>query len=79
MHKYFFCISIICGINGIFAEQSETERDCLSDGICKDSSEQSNNASINAHPRGDPLLMTLTQFDKFCIAIHSVYKRTKAE
>ena len=28
---------------------------------------------------GDPLLMTLTQFDKFCISIHSVYKRTEAE
>ena len=27
---------------------------------------------------GDPLLITFTQFDKFCFAIHSVYRRTKA-
>ena len=25
---------------------------------------------------GDPLLTTLTPFDKFCMAIHSVAKRT---
>ena len=28
---------------------------------------------------GDPLLITLTPFDKFCWAIHSVHKRTTAE
>ena len=28
---------------------------------------------------GDPLLTTLTPFDKFCIAIHSVVKRATAE
>ena len=28
---------------------------------------------------GDLLLTTLTPFDKFCIAIHSVAQRTKAE
>ena len=27
---------------------------------------------------GDPLLTTLTQFDKFCIAIHSLVERIKA-
>ena len=26
---------------------------------------------------GEPLLITLTQFDKFCIAIHSVVERYK--
>ena len=28
---------------------------------------------------GGPLLMILTQFDRFCKAVHSMYKRTKAE
>jgi AbrB family looped-hinge helix DNA binding protein len=28
---------------------------------------------------GDPLLTTLTLFDRFCIAIHSVAERRKAE
>ena len=28
---------------------------------------------------GAPFFITLTQFDKFCIAIHNVYKITKAE
>ena len=28
---------------------------------------------------GDPLLTTLTQFDRFCVAIHSISKRIKAE
>ena len=27
---------------------------------------------------GDPPFTTLTVFDRFCMAIHSVYKRTKA-
>ena len=27
---------------------------------------------------GDPLLTTLTPFDKFCIAIHSLVERMKA-
>jgi AbrB family looped-hinge helix DNA binding protein len=27
---------------------------------------------------GDPLLTTLTQMDKFCIAIHSIIKRATA-
>jgi AbrB family looped-hinge helix DNA binding protein len=27
---------------------------------------------------GDPLLTTLTSFDRFCLAIHSVAKRIKA-
>ena len=27
---------------------------------------------------GDPLLITLTDFDKFCFAIHSVVERMKA-
>ena len=27
---------------------------------------------------GDPLLTTLTPFDKFCMAIHSLVKRLKA-
>ena len=27
---------------------------------------------------GDPLLITLTQFDRFCRAIHSVMERIKA-
>ena len=28
---------------------------------------------------GDPSLTTLTVFDRFCVAIHSVYGRIKAE
>ena len=28
---------------------------------------------------GAPSLMTLTQFDRFCVAIHSISKRIKAE
>ena len=28
---------------------------------------------------GEALLTTLILFERFCIAIHSVYKRTKAE
>ena len=28
---------------------------------------------------GEPLQTSLTPFDRFCMAIHSVYKRTTAE
>ena len=28
---------------------------------------------------GDPSLMTLTQFDRFCLGVHSISKRIKAE
>ena len=28
---------------------------------------------------GDPLFTSLTQFDRFCVAIHSISKRIKAE
>ena len=28
---------------------------------------------------GDPFRITLTQFDRFCVAIHSISKRIKAE
>ena len=28
---------------------------------------------------GDPLQITLTQFDRFCVAVHNVYKRTTVE
>ena len=33
----------------------------------------------NAYPRGHPLQTTLTQFDRFCAAVHNVYKRTTVE